>query len=59
MTHCVGDVCPGGHRDDPHANPACRVCGCTDERACPGGCWWVEPDLCSDCGDVSPEASEG
>lgn len=28
---------------------SCRVCGCTDERACPGGCYWVEPDLCSRC----------
>jgi hypothetical protein len=28
---------------------ACRVCGCTDDRACPGGCWWVEADLCSSC----------
>jgi len=27
----------------------CRVCGCTDEWACPGGCHWVEPDLCSAC----------
>jgi hypothetical protein len=27
----------------------CRVCGCTDERACPGGCSWVEEDLCSAC----------
>lgn len=27
----------------------CRVCGCTDGRACPGGCYWVEPDLCSAC----------
>ncbi len=30
----------------------CRVCGCTDERACPGGCYWVEPDLCSRCTDI-------
>ncbi len=34
--------------------PRCRVCGCTEDRACPGGCWWV-PDplmteLCSTCG---------
>jgi len=29
---------------------ACRVCGCTEERACPGGCCWVEVDLCSACG---------
>lgn len=28
---------------------ACRACGCTDARACPGGCHWVEPDLCSAC----------
>lgn len=27
----------------------CRVCGCTDDRACPGGCYWVETDLCSAC----------
>ena len=28
--------------------PWCRVCGCTDESACEGGCSWVEPDLCSE-----------
>ena len=27
----------------------CRVCGCTDDRACPGGCSWVCDDLCSGC----------
>jgi len=27
----------------------CRECGCTDSHACPGGCYWVEPDLCSRC----------
>lgn len=27
----------------------CRECGCTDGRACEGGCWWVEQDLCSKC----------
>ena len=27
----------------------CRVCGCTDDRACPGGCVWAEPNLCSRC----------
>ncbi len=27
----------------------CRVCGCTDERSCPGGCVWAEPNLCSRC----------
>lgn len=29
--------------------PACRGCGCTDAQACPGGCWWAELDLCSQC----------
>jgi hypothetical protein len=27
----------------------CRVCGCTDTRACEGGCSWAEEDLCSSC----------
>jgi hypothetical protein len=27
----------------------CRHCGCTDDRACPGGCCWVGPNLCSRC----------
>ena len=29
----------------------CRVCGCTNYHACAGGCYWVEPDLCSKCAD--------
>ncbi len=29
----------------------CRECGCTDHAACPGGCIWVQPDLCSTCGE--------
>lgn len=38
---------------DDHV-PTCRVCGCTDEQACAGGCTWVEDpqsvgDLCSSC----------
>lgn len=32
----------------------CRDCGCTDERACPEGCFWVAPDLCSACVEVEP-----
>lgn len=27
----------------------CQACGCTDERACPGGCSWVAPGQCSAC----------
>lgn len=27
----------------------CRICGCSDFDACPGGCYWAEKDLCSAC----------
>lgn len=30
-------------------NQKCRICGCTWDNACEGGCHWVEPDLCSNC----------
>lgn len=36
---------------------ACRVCGCTDDRACPGGCYWVEDDLCSRCAAMGKRES--
>lgn len=35
----------------------CRVCGCTDDQACEGGCYWVEPDLCSACVETDKEKS--
>jgi len=33
--------------------PTCRVCGCTQDRACPGGCGWetADRDLCTACAD--------
>ncbi len=30
----------------------CRVCGCTEEEACPGGCHWLIPGLCSQCDEL-------
>ena len=43
------------HDDLPWRKRTCRVCGCTDERACEGGCSWVpDPeggDLCSRCAE--------
>lgn len=37
----------------------CWVCGCTENNACEGGCWWVLPNkLCSACcqrAGISPE----
>ena len=29
--------------------PRCRRCSCTENRACPGGCSWVQVSLCSRC----------
>ena len=35
------------------AQRRCRVCGCTDDNACmPNSCYWVEPDLCSECAKI-------
>lgn len=34
---------------------ACRVCGCTWDNACEGGCYWVEEDLCSTCAEKMEE----
>lgn len=40
----------------------CRVCHCTQDRACVdpehGACWWVEPDLCSHCSEPAIVAAE-
>lgn len=30
---------------------SCILCGCTQYHACPGGCSWVLPNLCSRCAD--------
>jgi len=35
------------------AEQTCRVCGCTWDNACEGGCYWVEEDLCSKCAEKS------
>lgn len=43
--------------------PRCRVCGCTDDRACDGGCAWIRveagsPPLCSACAGTADDARE-
>ncbi|GGS84594.1 hypothetical protein GCM10010156_49030 [Planobispora rosea] len=39
-----------GHEED---EPVCRICGCSENRACEGGCAWVPNplgvDVCSAC----------
>ena len=43
---------------ETHPDLKCRVCGCTEHQACPGGCYWVEDDLCSACADKMSEDDE-
>jgi hypothetical protein len=55
-TYCEGyDDLVKTERDagefDDHPAGVCRICGCIDEEACPEGCYWVEPNLCSSCVD--------
>lgn len=35
----------------PQRSGICRGCGCTNEEACNGGCWWVDAahTYCSAC----------
>jgi ParB family chromosome partitioning protein len=39
--------------EEENMEPRCRVCGCTEDSPCEGGCFWVEDDeagdLCSAC----------
>jgi hypothetical protein len=35
----------------------CRVCGCSWNNPCEGGCYWVEPDLCSKCAEEMKTAT--
>lgn len=35
------------------ADRKCRVCGCDHFHPCPGGCYWVEEDLCSACAEAT------
>jgi hypothetical protein len=37
------------HASRANVGMACRVCGCTEDAACPGGCLWAAPGLCSQC----------
>lgn len=34
----------------------CRYCGCTDRSACPEGCFWAAPEVCSNC--IEPAIEE-
>jgi len=36
----------------------CRICGCTELQACPGGCSWIDKDLCSSCAAAAGVGAE-
>lgn len=36
----------------------CKVCGCSEEDPCEGGCSWVEEDLCSACAGKEGESEK-
>ncbi len=36
-------------RNNAKGRRTCRICGCWQLNACPGGCSWVEANLCSAC----------
>lgn len=35
----------------------CRICGCSEDDACPASCWWLEDDLCSACSARADEST--
>lgn len=66
-TECSGEYGSCGDRDQwecwqkyfverVRSELVCRICGCTQNNACQGGCYWVEEDLCSSCVDKAAEA---
>jgi len=40
------------------AKPHCRVCGCSDDAACVGGCWWAAPGFCSRCARQAADVAD-
>lgn len=37
----------------PEISPRkCRICECTENDPCEGGCAWAEPNLCSTCASI-------
>lgn len=38
-------------QDVANGSDQCRECGCTENFACPEGCSWAAPHLCSACAD--------
>lgn len=52
------DEAKGKFYEDLTEEAKCRVCGCTWNNACQGGCYWVEEDLCSACVEKADDEKE-
>jgi hypothetical protein len=35
----------------------CEACGCTEDRACEGGCGWARDNLCTGCVSTAPPSA--
>lgn len=44
-------VAAAGKRLAARHTGQCWACGCTEHRACPGGCGWAAANLCTSCDD--------
>lgn len=49
------DIEAGRGELTPVVERTCTRCGCSDSRACPGGCSWVtlDPPVCSNCAGLA------
>lgn len=52
MNHYAQACREQGYKEVTTSEQKCRVCGCTWNNACEGGCYWVEDDLCSNCANM-------
>ena len=43
----IGDTLRLGEEDLQPMTGTCKICGCSTMRACPGGCWWWQADVCT------------
>lgn len=50
---------PKGERLVRANPPLCIGCGCTDLRACAGGCGWIAPGWCTTCDETAISIAAG
>jgi len=48
----------GRHAVKDNYGGKCRVCKCSEERACDNGCGWAGPGLCTNCAEIVEALAE-